>query len=251
MPNEVVVEIVGIPALVLGIGVAIVGALGLIYGSIVRAFTTHLKRAATEAFVGMRQTAVQRVNDFIAWLRGLPARARAALAQMRTQMRQVGRDIITGIINGVSGAASRLYNNLRNMARNALNSAKEALGISSPSRVFRDEVGAEIVAGLLGGISAGQGQVDRALADLVSARPTVGQVRVPVSAEVSQHAAAQQQRAATAQQEQLRAEVRSTDLLERLLAAVRAQGDGSVVIEVDSKEIARANRKGEHSLARR
>lgn len=60
----------------------------------------------------------------------------------------IGKNIVSGIINGVTGAARGLYNTLSNMAGNALEAAKKKLGIHSPSRVFRDEVGRYITQGI-------------------------------------------------------------------------------------------------------
>lgn len=60
----------------------------------------------------------------------------------------IGRNIVQGIINGVTGAAGGLYSALSNLAGNALSAAKRKLGIHSPSRVFRDEVGRYITQGI-------------------------------------------------------------------------------------------------------
>jgi hypothetical protein len=49
-------------------------------------------------------------------------------------------------------------------AKSALAAAKKTLGVHSPSRVFRDQVGKMIPAGIAQGISAGQGQVSQAVA---------------------------------------------------------------------------------------
>jgi len=246
------VVVLGIPALILLVGAAIVFMLGTIAVTVAAEFTRRMRDAATRAFAAMRQKASERVSAFVDWLRTLPTRAgNVLLSFFPTRMRTVGRAIITGIINGVSGAAGRLYTRLRNIASNALNAAKNALGIASPSKVFRDEVGGEIIAGLLSGLEAGQGQVDRALYELVSARPVVGQVRVPVSTEVADHAAQQQSRLVGAQRDLASAEERHSDLLRRLLEAVERQGDGDVVLHVGAAELARANRQGERQLARR
>ena len=64
----------------------------------------------------------------------------------------VGKQIINGIVSGIKGAASALYNALAGLAKNALNAAKNALGIHSPSRAFRDAVGKMIPAGIAVGI---------------------------------------------------------------------------------------------------
>lgn len=60
----------------------------------------------------------------------------------------IGKNIVSGIVRGVTGAAGGLYNALSNLAGNALNAAKKKLGIHSPSRVFRDEVGRYITQGI-------------------------------------------------------------------------------------------------------
>jgi len=64
----------------------------------------------------------------------------------------LGRDIINGIINGISSAASSLFNSLKSLASQALESAKSALKIGSPSRLFADEVGQWIPAGIAVGV---------------------------------------------------------------------------------------------------
>lgn len=68
--------------------------------------------------------------------------------------KDLGKNIIDGIISGISGAANKLLNKLRDLAKSALNAAKKALGINSPSRVFRDVVGKMIPAGITEGLEA-------------------------------------------------------------------------------------------------
>lgn len=64
----------------------------------------------------------------------------------------IGSRIVSGIANGVSGAAGALFSSLRNLASNALSAAKSALGIASPSKLFKREVGAWIPRGIAEGI---------------------------------------------------------------------------------------------------
>lgn len=64
----------------------------------------------------------------------------------------LGRSIIDGIKNGISNAASSLFESLKSLASNALQSAKNFLGIGSPSKVFAKEVGQWIPAGVALGI---------------------------------------------------------------------------------------------------
>lgn len=64
----------------------------------------------------------------------------------------LGIELINGIIRGLDYAATWLYNSLVNMAANALQSAKNWLGIGSPSKVFEQQIGRWIPAGVSVGI---------------------------------------------------------------------------------------------------
>ena len=64
----------------------------------------------------------------------------------------LGVDLINGIIDGISSAASSLFSSLRDLASSALSAAKNALGIRSPSKLFRDEIGQWIPPGISVGI---------------------------------------------------------------------------------------------------
>lgn len=61
---------------------------------------------------------------------------------------QIGTYIVEGIKSGITGAIGGLVSTAANMAKSALGAAKHALGIHSPSRVFRDEVGRYITQGI-------------------------------------------------------------------------------------------------------
>ncbi len=60
----------------------------------------------------------------------------------------VGLNIIKGIASGLTSAAKSLADAAANAASNALNWVKEKLGIHSPSRVFRDQVGKMMALGM-------------------------------------------------------------------------------------------------------
>lgn len=73
----------------------------------------------------------------------------------------VGKQIIEGIKAGIASAASGLFSSLKDLASNALNSAKSALGIHSPSKVFREQVGKQIVKGIVKGIKDLEGTLTK------------------------------------------------------------------------------------------
>ena len=64
----------------------------------------------------------------------------------------IGSDIVNGIISGVENMGGALFSSLKNLASGALNAAKSFLGISSPSKLFRDEVGRWIAHGVARGV---------------------------------------------------------------------------------------------------
>lgn len=78
----------------------------------------------------------------------------------------LGRDIINGIVSGVRSAGSYLWNTLKGIASNALNAAKRLLKIGSPSKVFADEVGQWIPAGIAEGIENNQSVLNTAIDDM-------------------------------------------------------------------------------------
>ena len=76
---------------------------------------------------------------------------------------ELGKNIVTGIANGIINGASAIVDAAKTAALSALDSAKKTLGIHSPSRVFRDEVGEQISAGIALGINDNLGAITSAM----------------------------------------------------------------------------------------
>lgn len=87
-------------------------------------------------------------STFLAPLRGLVESARSTAAS-------IGQAIMQGAIGAINAGASALSGAIGSAVRGALQAAKETLGIESPSKVFRNEVGVPIMQGAIGGINAG------------------------------------------------------------------------------------------------
>ena len=66
---------------------------------------------------------------------------------------ELGKNIIRGIINGIKALGSEVGSAIKDVANQALDAAKKALGIHSPSKVFADSVGQYIPAGIAEGIT--------------------------------------------------------------------------------------------------
>lgn len=96
----------------------------------------------------------------------------------------IGNALIQGIIRGVKAAASALVNSLKSLATQALNAAKNALGIGSPSKVFAAEVGRWIPAGVAMGVDDNMTPLDRAMQGMAdgSLAAAQGAAAVPAAA---------------------------------------------------------------------
>lgn len=78
----------------------------------------------------------------------------------------VGSSISGGVGSGIYGNQSAAINAAASMARNALAAAKRALNINSPSRVFRDEVGKNVVLGFAKGVNMYSGLAEQSIEDM-------------------------------------------------------------------------------------
>lgn len=84
-----------------------------------------------------------------------------------------GRQVIQGLINGIGGAFQWVRNTISNLGSSLVGWAKSVLGIHSPSRIFRDEVGKWIPAGMAQGIDKASGLVEDSIDGLTDMIPTV------------------------------------------------------------------------------
>lgn len=87
------------------------------------------------------------------------------LASLPSRILSIGSDIVHGIWNGISGAAGWLANKVSGFASGILDGMKNALGIHSPSRLFRDQVGKYIAQGIGEGFESEMGNVTRQMQD--------------------------------------------------------------------------------------
>lgn len=97
------------------------------------------------------------IAGFINGITNIPSAVKKAVDSFKSNFRNVdwgelGTNIIKGIVKGITGGIGKLVTAAKNVAKNALDAAKEALGIHSPSRVFELEVGKMIDLGLAAGI---------------------------------------------------------------------------------------------------
>ena len=79
----------------------------------------------------------------------------------------IGKNIISGIASGVANAAGSLVDAAVNAASSAIGAVKNWLGIHSPSRRARDEIGVQMIAGISEGVEQETPQLEQASEDSI------------------------------------------------------------------------------------
>lgn len=162
------------------------------------------------------------------------------LASIPGRMVSIGSQIVHGIISGITGSIGKVGSAILGGVKDAISGVKNFLGIHSPSRLFRDQIGRNIGLGLAQGISNSQAAVMFSMngmaSDIASTRFTTPDVATgyglsPTRASVSTGG-----------------EPLSGELLGELLSELRAlHADMPLImeklgIEVDGRELGRVIR---------
>ena len=78
----------------------------------------------------------------------------SAASGIASTVMSIGTDIVTGVWNGIQNAAGWFTARVKSFFSGIVNSVKRALGIGSPSKVFRDEIGKWLPPGVVQGFEA-------------------------------------------------------------------------------------------------
>lgn len=112
--------------------------------------------------VDFKSTGKDAISDVASGMRQKTSTAMAAAANVAASAREsaggvsfysVGYNMDSGMSSGLYGGSSLVSSAARSVARSAYNAAKAALGIHSPSRLFRDDVGKMITEGISVGMT--------------------------------------------------------------------------------------------------
>lgn len=126
----------------------------------------QLKEAAVKAFEGLRQGAKDKIDAAKKAITDGIESARQAVAGYVTRFKSVGTEIINGIASGIRNGIRAVTDAARNVAKRALDAAKNFLGIRSPSKKMKREVGEMITEGMADGIVAKKADVGKAMQDI-------------------------------------------------------------------------------------
>ena len=78
---------------------------------------------------------------------------RTVISDLPGYFQAIGRDMIQGLIYGIKSMAGTVVENVKSIGTSAVSGLKSLLGIRSPSRVARDEIGKMFGAGVAEGIT--------------------------------------------------------------------------------------------------
>lgn len=79
---------------------------------------------------------------------------KSAASGIADKVKSIGSDIVSGVWNGIKAAKDTFVSNVKSFFSGIVDGVKDALGIGSPSKVFRDEVGRWLPPGVVQGFEA-------------------------------------------------------------------------------------------------
>ncbi|MFG2147519.1 phage tail tape measure protein [Streptomyces sp. NPDC048696] len=177
--------------------------------------------------------AIRKFGEFVDWVRGLPKRIKDSLGDFGQLLVDKGADLVRGIWEGVKGMGRWLADTLTGWAKRIIpGPIAKALGIASPSRLMRDEIGRWIPQGIVAGIDSEQSTLDARLQSMVTV-PDIGAVRAAGAVGIPRGASAV-----------------DTGLAD-VLRALEGERDRDIVVRIGEQEVARAVAYGQRQLARR
>lgn len=146
--NAVKGAIQNLPQTLLSIGKN--GGTGILNG--LKGMVGSIKGAATSILTGI----VSALTSLPSKLLGLAKNGAQSIVKGFTGQSwgNIGKNIITGITAGITGSVGKLAEAAKNAAKKAFDAAKDFLGIHSPSKLMRDVIGKNMIAGFESGIVA-------------------------------------------------------------------------------------------------
>lgn len=171
-----------LPAIINGILPAIPQIITSLVQGLLRAIP-QIAQAGLQLFMGIGQRASGALGTIKAKVSELISGAVNSVKQGITNMASAGLDLVEGIWQGISDGLGWIKEKIRGWVGSVTDFLKNLFGISSPSKLMRDEIGRWIPAGIAEGITANSAVVEDAMEDL--GNMTVSSIRVPLETDYS------------------------------------------------------------------
>ena len=107
------------------------------------------------AWTTLKTTLDTTIKEITGFFTTLEKKVKGVLDELMGKFKVVGTNIATGIAEGISDAAGKIADAARQAASDAYEAAKDFLGMASPSKLMRDQVGANFSKGMALGILDG------------------------------------------------------------------------------------------------
>ena len=117
------------------------------------------------AWTTLKTTLDTTIKDITGFFTTLETKVKGVLNELMGKFTEVGTNIATGIANGITDAAGKIADAARGAASRAYEAAKNFLGMASPSKLMRDQVGKNFSKGMALGIIDGIPEVANAARD--------------------------------------------------------------------------------------
>lgn len=229
---------------------AVIQIIAQLFASIVENLPTIIQ-GAIEIIIALAGGLIQAIPQLVAKIPQIIV----AIVEgfMNTDWGKVGKDIISGIGSGIKNAASSLVTAAVNAAKDALNAVKNWLGIKSPSRRFKNEVGAQLLPGVESGIEETEPELYDKMGDVsdklvesfdydpnaIDVSGLVGKMKAGVTAEVGQIATDVTVKARTGSGQVQGIQSEGMDYAAMAAAFILALKEAGIKVECDEREFGR------------
>jgi phage-related protein len=142
--------------------IGVLSAISLVLkGDFLGAWDT-VKNAVLTFFSTINTAVANFVND-------ITGKISRVISSVASEATKVGNAIANGIADGISNAKDAVIRALMSACNSAIDAAKKLLGISSPSKLFADQIGYQMSAGMAAGIIRGVPDITGAISGVTGA----------------------------------------------------------------------------------
>ena len=134
---------------------AIVAAMPTIIAAVINALVSNIGlivECGIQLFTSLITALPQIISTIIASIPQIISSIVQAIVGARGQIVEAGRNLLTGMADGIGSAIGSVVARAREAASRVVSSVKGFFGIASPSKLFKNEIGKNLMLGLAGGI---------------------------------------------------------------------------------------------------
>lgn len=150
------------------IDVIIDGAIELIMGLVTGLLNNlpKLLECAAKLIIGLATGLVNAIPQLISYLPQIIDGIVNGLMSFYQNIVNIGGELIRGLGEGFVNGAKKVIQKAKEVASDVLSAVKGFFGIHSPSKVFRDEIGMNIMSGFAEGLTDNEDLVENAMSDV-------------------------------------------------------------------------------------